>query len=454
MGLIVRLGGLGAAATLAMGATTAIDMPGYPDTKEVSHTDTYHGVKVEDPYRWLEQDVRESADVREWVEAQNEVTFAYLESLPQRDRIERRLTELWDYEKYGVPFEEGGRYFFFRNDGLQNQSVLHTQASLDAEPEMLIDPNTWSEDGTIALSGVGVSEDGRHLAYGIQDGGTDWRTWRVMDLKSRKLLDDELRWLKFTDVSWSKDGKGFYYSRYPAPDADEKFQSLNLNHTVYFHRLGTPQAEDPLVHATPEHPKWGHAAEVTDGGKYLVITSWVGTDDRYRIAWKDLTKPEAETVTLIDKFEHDYTLAGSEGDVLYFRTNKDAPMGRLVAIDPNGPDPEHWREVVPEQEHVLESAELIGGYLVAQYLRNAHAEVRIYDTRGKLVRTVELPGIGAVEGFEGEADDPETFYSYSSFNTPPTTYRYDVSSGRSTVLHRPDVGFDPDDYAVEQTFCR
>ncbi|MGH8495823.1 MAG: prolyl oligopeptidase family serine peptidase [Gammaproteobacteria bacterium] len=452
--MILRLGAFCATATFVTAGATAADTPDYPHTKEVSQVDTYHGVEVEDPYRWLEQDVRESTAVREWVEAQNEVTFAWLESLPQRDRIERRLTELWDYEKFDVPFEEGGRYFFFRNDGLQNQSVLYTQASLDAEPEMLIDPNTWSEDGTIALSGVAVSEDARYLAYGIQDGGTDWRIWRVMDLKARKLLDDELRWLKFTNVDWSKDGSGFYYSRYPATGAGAKFQSLNLDQKVYHHRLGTPQSEDRLVHATPEHPKWSHGAQVTEDGKYLVITSSVGTDERYRVAWKDLTKPDAKTVTLIDKFEHDYTLAGSEGDVLYFRTNRDAPLGRLVAIDLNEPDPEDWREVVPEQEHVLESAELIGGHLVAQYLRDAHAEVKVYDTRGKLVRTVELPGIGAVEGFEGEADDPETFYSYSSFNTPPTTYRYDVSSGKSTVLHRPEVRFDPDDYAVEQTFCR
>lgn len=453
MRITMRLTMLGTAAALATGAIAANEAPDYPDTKEVQQTDTYHGVKVEDPYRWLEQDVRESGAVRDWVEAQNEVTFDYLESMPQRNRIEQRLTELWDYEKYGVPFKEGGRYFFFLNDGLQNQSVLYTQASLDAEPEMLIDPNTWSDDGTVALAGVAVSDDARYLAYGIQDGGTDWRTWRVMDLKTRKLLGDELEWLKFTDATWSKDGKGFYYSRYPAPDSGDKFQSLNHNHTMYFHQVGTPQTDDKLVFATPEHPQWSHGAQVTEDGKYLILTTWVGTDDRYRVAYKDLSQPDAKPVTLIDKFEHDYSLAGSEGDVLYFRTNRNAPMGRLVAIDLSQPDTEDWREVVPEQEHVLVSAELIGGHLVAQYLRDAHAEVRVHDTRAKLIRTVELPGVGSVEGFEGEAEDPETFYVYSSFNAPPTIYRYDVRTGKSTVLHSPAVDFDSDDYVVEQTFC-
>jgi prolyl oligopeptidase len=439
---------------LAGAALADGDMPDYPETRRVGHTDTYHGVKVADPYRWLEQDVRESDAVREWVEAQNEVTFAYLESLPAREGIEKRLTELWDYERYGVPFKEGGRYFFFLNDGLQNQSVLYTQASLDAEPEVLIDPNTWSKDGTVALADVAVSDDASHLAYGIQDGGTDWRTWRVMNLETRKLLDDELQWLKFTDASWSKDGRGFYYSRYPAPDADDKFQSLNHNHTVYFHRIDTPQSEDVLVHATPEHPDWGHAGQVTEDGKYLVVTTWVGTDDRYRIAYRDLSRPDAKTVTLIDKFENDYTLAGNDGDVLYFRTNRDAPKGRLVAIDLARPDPTDWREVIPEAEHVLEEATLVGGHIVASYLRDARTEVRVHDPRGRLVRTVELPGIGTAEGFGGKFSDPETFYSYSSFNMPPTVYRYDVRTGESAVLKKSDVDFDPADYIVEQTFCR
>ncbi|CAN5144469.1 prolyl oligopeptidase family serine peptidase [soil metagenome] len=445
---------MGIVSASAVATTADPETSVYPDTREVEQIDTYHGIEVADPYRWLEQDVRESEAVREWVEAQNRITFDFLAALPQRERIEKRLTELWDYEKYGVPLKKGGRYFYFKNDGLQNQSVLYTQASLDAEPEVVIDPNTWSEDGTIALSGVAVSDDARYVAYGIQDGGTDWRTWRFTDLKTGKLLDDELEWLKFTDVTWSKDGSGVWYSRYPAPDPDDRFQSLNHDHTVYFHRLGTPQAKDRLVHATPEHPNWSHGAQITEDGKYLIITTSVGTDDRYRIAYRDLTKPDPETVTLIDKFEHDYALAGSDGDVLFFRTNRDAPMGRLVAIDLNEPSPEDWREIIPEQAHVLNDVELVGGHFVAEYLRDAQSEVRVHDRCGELVRTVALPGIGTAEGFEGEAEDPETFYVWSSFTTPPTVYRYDVSSGKSTMLHRPEVQFDPDEYVVQQKFCR
>ncbi len=425
----------------------------YPPTAKVEQSDTYHGVKVADPYRWLEDDVRESKAVSDWVAAQNSVTFKYLEQIPQRDAIKQRISTLWDYEKYGVPFKEGGRYFMFKNDGLQNHAVLYTQPTLDAPAEVLLDPNSWSDDGTVALAGVSVSPDGHYLAYGIQEGGSDWSTWKVLDIKTRKLLSDELQWLKFTNTAWNKDGKGFYYSRYPAPTAKQKFQSLNLNHQVFYHKVGTDQAEDSLVYNAPDHPKWSLGAEVTEDGKYLLIYASEGTDARYRIVYKDLSKQDARAVTLIDEFKHDYQLAGSDGKVLYFVTTNGAPKGRLVAINLDKPAADQWRELVPEGKHVLQGAALVGGKFVANYLRDAHSDIKILNADGSLLRTAKLPGLGAVSGFGGKADDPETFYAYSSFNAPGVIYRYDVVTGKSNVLYAAKVDFTPEDYVVKQIFC-
>lgn len=456
--------GITTAALLAL-TLSACDMVGdedaagkfdYPQTATVDHMDDYHGTMVADPYRWLEDDVRESDDVHQWVEAQNAVSFSYLEKLPARASIEERLTELWNYERIGTPFKEGGRYFYFRNDGLQNQSVLFSQESLAHRAQVLIDPNGWSEDGTIALSGVSVSPDGKYLAYGIQDGGSDWRTWKVLDIESGEDTGNALSWLKFTSTSWAKDSTGFYYSRYQRPEEGEEFQSLNTNMKVYFHRLGTPQSEDELVYERPDHPDWGFQAEVTEDGRYLLITVWLGTDDRYQIVYKDLQIDDAQTenqpVTLIGAFENDYSLAGNDGSILYFRTNRNAPKGRLIAIDLDNPGEESWTEIVPESENVLTAANLVGGRFVAEYLKDARSEVLVYDLDGALVSTVGLPGIGSADGFEGKASDPETFYTFSSYNAPGTIYRYDVATGESTVFRQAEVDFDPADYVVKQVF--
>ena len=306
----------------------------YPDTVRIDHTDTYHGTDVADPYRWLEDDVRESEDVKNWVDSQNEVTFAYLDTIEERDLIHARLKKLWDYERYGLPHKEGGRYFYSFNDGLQNQNVIFTQETLGHEPQLLIDPNTWSDDGTVALGSYFPGPNGKLLAYLVQDGGSDWRVGHVMNIDSGEVLEDKLEWLKFTGLSWAHDGSGFYYSRFPATDDDEKFQSLNTNMSVYFHRIGEAQADDALVFATPDDPEHGHGAQITEDGKYLVITTWVGTDDRYQITYQDLQSEGAEPVVLIEGFDYDYTLAGSIGSELFFRTNNDAPRGRLVAALP------------------------------------------------------------------------------------------------------------------------
>ena len=424
----------------------------YPETVKTDHTDTYHGTVVPDPYRWLEDDVRESEDVADWVERQNTVTFGYLESIEERERIEARLRELWDYERYGLPRREGGRYFFEYNDGLQNQDVLYVQEELDGEPRLLLDPNAWADDATVALASWFPSPDGKRLAYLEQDGGSDWRIARVLDVDSGELLEDRLEWLKFTGLAWAKDGSGFYYSRYPEVPEDAKFQSLNTNQAVYFHRLGDPQADDTLVYARPDQPSWGFGAQVTDDGRYLVITVWQGTDDRYQIAVRDLAREDGEVEMLIEGFEHDYSLAGNRGSELFFRTSRDAPRGRLIAIDLDRPEPAEWREIIPQTEQVLTQVEHVGGQFVAEYMQDAWSLVKRFDLDGKHLGDVDLPGIGSAGGFFGDPDDTETFYTYSSFDTPPTINRLDLETGESTVFKAPEVAFDPRQYVVEQVF--
>jgi prolyl oligopeptidase len=424
----------------------------YPETATVDHVDSYHGTDIADPYRWLEEDVRESERVKDWVDAQNAVTFAYLEEIPERDLIAERMRELWNYERFGRPNKEGNRYYYSYNNGLQNQDVIYAQGSLDDEPMLLIDPNEWSDDGTVALASYFPSPDGRHVAYLVQDGGSDWRIARVIKADTGEALEDELEWLKFTGLSWAADGSGFYYSRYPATSEDEKFQALNLNQAVYFHRLGTPQTEDALVYTDPDNPDWGYSATVSDDGRHLVITVWKGTDDRYQIIHQDLTDPDAEPAMIIEGFEYDYSLVGTIGDELYFRTNRDAPKNRLIAIDVNASSPDAWREIIPEAEDVLDGVSLVGGKIIADYMQDAQTVVKIFDLDGNQTGTVDLPGIGTAVGFAGKFDDPETFFSYTSFDTPTTVNRLDVETGEVTVFRKPEVAFDPDDYVVKQVF--
>ncbi len=424
----------------------------YPDTKMIDHVDEYFGVKVLDRFQWLENDVRESNEVRQWVAEQNKVTFAYLESLPYRDEIESRLTKLWDYEKFSTPFRVADQYYFSKNDGLQNHSVLYRMDTLDGEPELILDPNTWSDDGTVALGGLAFSDDGRYMAYGIQDGGSDWRTWRVKDFQTDQLLDEELKWLKFGGVSWLKDGSGFYYSRFPAPEEGEAFQSTNLNNKIYFHKVGTSQDDDVLVHADPEHPDWGFIPTVTEDGDYLVITVWKGTDDRYQIYYRSLTDPDAELVKLIDNFDNEYSFIENYGSTFYFKTKRDAPNGKIIAINVYHPEPENWKTIVPEAEQALTGVSLVNHTLICEYLKDAVTQIKMYNREGVFVREVELPGIGSAGGFGGKKIHTETFYSFSSFATPPSIYRYDMVTGDSTLMRQADVDFDPADFQVKQVF--
>ncbi len=424
----------------------------YPVTDTVDHVDNYHGTSVPDPYRWLEDDVRESEAVSSWVGDQNKVTFAYLDTIPERANIKKRMKELWDYERYSMPEKEGGRYFYSYNNGLQNQDVIYMQKALDAEPELLIDPNTWSEDGTVALASYFPSPDGSHLAYLVQDGGSDWRMGKVINVETGKQLDDQLDWLKFTNLSWAGDSSGFYYSRYPQEKDADKFQSLNKNMTVLFHQLGTSQDLDRVVYARPDFPDWGPRGIVTDDGKHLIIVISVGTDDRYSIVHLDLTDPSAEPEMIIEGFDYDYTLVGNIGNVLYFRTNDGAPRNRLITINVNQPGRENWREVIAETEDVLDGVSMVGGKIIASYMQDAKSIVKIMDMEGKETGAVQLPGIGSASGFQGKMDDPETFFSFSSFNSPTEISRFDVSTGEVEVFKAPDVAMNPEDYVVKQVF--
>ena len=450
---------LRALACLALAATSCPALFGqeaklkYPATKKVEQTDTYHGTAVADPYRWLEDDVRKSTAVADWVAEQNKVTDAYLAKLPERDAIKKRITELWNYEKISAPSKTGGKYFFSRNDGLQNQNVLYVQDALDAVPRLLLDPNTLTKDGTVALAGFVPSDDAKYAAYGLADAGSDWNTWKVLDIATGKTLADDLRWIKFSSVSWTADSKGFFYSRFPEPKAGETFQSLNLNMKLYYHRLGSPQADDVLVYHRPDQPKWGVGGGVTDDGRYLVISLNDGTTSRKsRVLVRDLLEPLGLATELIDNHDNKWTLVGNAGPVMYMMTDWNAPKMQLVAVDLRKPDPKDWKTVVPEAKEKLESVSLVANLFVCSYLQDAKTAVKIHDTDGKFVRDVQLPGIGTAGGFSGKPSDTETFYTFSSFATPPTVFRYDLITGQSKLLRQAKVKFDPSQYEVKQVF--
>jgi prolyl oligopeptidase len=441
------------AGVLLMATLAAADgLLKYPPAKKVDQVDVFHGVKVEDPYRWLEEDVRKSSEVRQWVDAEAKLTEEYLSAIPERSRIKKRLTELWDYAKFTPPSQVAGKYFFRKNDGLQNQSVLYVMDSRDAEPRVLIDPNSWSKDGTIALGNTAVSPDAKYLAYAVSEAGSDWETYKVLDVTTAKPLADELKWVKFSTAAWTGDSRGFFYGRYPEPKPGAEFQSLNLNQQVYYHRIGTPQADDVLAYKRPDHPDWGFNLGVTDDGRYLVITIWKGTDDRFRITYRDLSEPYAQPVDLIEEFENDYTFIDNDGPVFYFRTDLDAPNGRVIAIDTRKPGRKEWKEIIPEAKEKLESVSMVGNQLIANYLKDAHSQVKLFSPEGKPVRELELPGIGTASGFSGKRTDTETFYLFSSYATPPSIYRYDLIAGKSELWKRAPVKFNPDDYEVKQVF--
>jgi len=425
-----------------------------PKTKTVDVVDDYHGTKVADPYRWLE-DV-DAADTKAWVEAQNCVSFGFLERIPERKAIEARLTKVWDYPKFGVPYKEGGRYFFSKNDGLQNQSVLYTQRSLDDEPAVLLDPNALSEDGTVALSATAVSPDGKYLAYSTSASGSDWQEFRVRDIATGRDLPDQLRWVKFSGASWTKDGRGFFYSRYDEP-AGNALQSVNKNQKLYYHVVGTDQAADRLVFAQPEHPDRGVSAVVSEDGRYVALVVWLGTDRRNRVYYMDLGDPrapnlDAPVVKLLDEFDAGYNPVGNDGPVLYLWTDLDAPRGRLIAVDTRRPERAGWRTVIPQGRDVLTGVSLIHGTFVAEYLQDAHSALRLFAKDGTPRGEIGLPTLGSVGGVSGKPDDPEMFFAFTSYLYPTTIYRRDMASGVTEAFQAPTLDFDVSGYETRQVF--
>ncbi len=422
----------------------------YPDARKADVVDDYHGIKVADPYRWLEDP--DSPETRAWVEAENKVTGAYLDAIPARSALKERLTRLWNYEKFSPPRKEGARYFYSRNTGLQNQSVVYSTDALDGEPRLLIDPNTLSPDGTVALSGVSYSDDGALMAYGIAAAGSDWTEWKVRDVSTGKDLEDHLRWIKFSGADWTKDGKGFFYGRFPEPEAGASLKAPNYYQKLYYHKLGTPQSDDVLVYERPDHKEWQFGAEVTEDGRYLVLSISKGTDRKNRVLYKDLTSPQDQPTELIDNFDAEYSFIDHEGPVFWFKTNKDAPLGKVVAIDTSSPAPRELKTLIPEAAETLQSVSLVDNTLIASYLKDAHTQVKMFDVAGKFVRELKLPGLGTANGFGGKRRDTETFYTFTSFTSPPTIYRYDMKTGEGTVFRRPKVDFNPDDYETTQVF--
>ena len=422
----------------------------YPTAPKANVDDDYHGERVADPFRPLEE--LDSTATREWIDAQNKLTYSYLEAIPARRVFKERLTKLWNYEKFGVPQKEGSRYFFTRNSGLQNQSVLYTTESLAAPPRELLDPNTLSKDGTVALAGTSISDDGKLIAYGLAEAGSDWNLWRVRDVATGRDLGDRLKWIKFSGAAWTKDGKGFYYSRFPEPAAGADLKEANYFQKLYYHRVGDSQDRDELVYERPDQKKWQFHATVSDDGAKLIVTISQGTDDKYKILVRDLTDPAGRLVELVGNFDYDYTFLDNDGPILWFRTNQNAPRGRVIAIDSRDPAPERFKEIIPQTEDTLDKVSVTGDRFIAVYLKDAHSVVRFHRLDGSLDQELPLPGLGTATGFGGKRKDTETFYALNSFTAPTTIYRYDFTNGTNEIFRRPAVDFDPSRYETKQVF--
>lgn len=426
-----------------------INLP-YPPAPRQDLIETLHGVPVADPYRRLED--LDAPETRAWIEAENALTFGFLDRIPARESIRARLEALWDYEKFGVPAKRGERYFFARQAGLQNQAVLYWLDTLDGEPRLLLDPNTLSADGTVALTGYNVSRDGRRLAYGLSAAGSDWQEWRVRDVDTGEDFDDQLNWVKFSSASWTPDGAGFYYSRYDPPAAGDTFKGTNYYQKLYYHRVGTLQTDDEMVYTRPDRKEWGFGGEVTEDGRYLVISVWKGTHRENGVFYRDLLAPDAPTVELLVDFDAHYGFIGNDGPVFYFLTDRDAPCLRVIAIDITNPAPGEWRTLIPESADALQDVGLVGDLFIASYLHDAHSSVRVFALDGQPAGEIALPGLGTASGFRGRRADRETFYFFTSFSMPGTVYRYDLDTGDSTVFRAPQLRFNPADFVTEQVF--
>ncbi len=419
----------------------------YPETRMDDVVDDYFGVEVADPFRWLENDT--SAETKKWVEAQNEVTFGYLERIPFRDKIKERLTEIWDYPRYSTPFWQGDHYFFFKNEGMQDHSVLYVREGIEGEPRVLIDPNEMSEDGTISLTRLGISNDGKYMAYGISRGGSDWNEIFVMNVETGEKLDDHIKWVKFSGISW--EGEGFYYSRYDEPKPGEALSGTNENHKVFYHKLGTSQEEDELIYANPEYPRRNYSAVTTEDEKFLILYESETTSGN-AIHVKNLTRPGSRFQNIIQGFDYNNSVIDHINGKMLVRTNHEASNYRLVLIDPANPAPHNWEEIIPESDNVLRSVSLIGGKMIVHYMEDAKSVAYIYSMDGEREQELQLPAIGSLGGFSGKKDENVAFFTFTSFTYPTSIFKFDVSENSYESYFVPEIDFDIENYETKQVF--
>ncbi|MEG8946918.1 prolyl oligopeptidase family serine peptidase [Rosettibacter firmus] len=419
----------------------------YPPAKKISHIDNYHGTNVEDPYRWLED--LNSEETKEWIKAQNELTNSYFSNIPFREKIKKRLTDLWNYERYTNPIKIGEYYIYSKNDGLQEQNVYYIQKGINGTPEVLIDPNKLSEDGSISLSGIYFSKDNKYLSYGISRGGSDWREFYVMDLSTKKLLSDKILWSKFTGNAWYKNG--FFYGRYDEPKKGEELKQSNQFQKVFYHKIGTSQSEDELVIEDRQHPKRLFEATVSDDEKYLIIYVAEGSSS-YNLLWYKNLSNNSSIIKLIDQFEAEYNFIDNINDKFLVLTNYEAPNNKLVLIDLKNPEKENWKTLIPESKNVIQNVAHVGDKLIVTYLEDAHSKISIFNEEGNYLYDIKLPTIGTVYGFSGKNNDTETFYTFTSFTYPPTIYRYDVINNKSELFKKSKVNFESENYEVHQVF--
>jgi prolyl oligopeptidase len=419
----------------------------YPATDKVDQVDEYFGTMVADPYRWLEDD--NSDKTAEWVKAQNEVTEAYLAAIPYRDQLRERLTKIWNYPKYGVPYKDSKYYLFYKNDGLQNQSVLYIMDGIDAEPRVLLDPNTMSEDGTVALAGTDISKDGKYLAYKIARAGSDWNEIFVMDLESGETLDDHIEWVKFSGISWKDDG--FYYGSYDPPAEGEELSDKNENHKIYYHKIGTPQEEDILVYENQEFPMRNYYAGTTEDERFLLIYESESTSGN-SLYFKDMKKNKPGFTQLAEGFEYDYGVVDNIGDKLLITTNDGAPRNQLYLVNTEKPEKENWTVIIPEKEEVLDGVRLIGDMIMAEYMRDAHSIAQLFTLNGEYVRDIELPTLGTLAGFSSDKGEDIAFYGFTSFTFPSAIYKYDLRNNSSELYRESEIDFDAEKYETKQVF--
>ena len=422
----------------------------YPAARQDNIVDNYGDIEVKDPYRWLEDP--NSEESKNWIVSQNKLTFNYLNSIPAKGKIKKRISQIWNYEQYDIPFKKGSRYFYFKNDGLQNQDVLYSLKSLKERPKTLIDPNTFSDDASISLTNISVSNDGNFIAYEISKSGSDWREWQIRNIETGQDLSERIKWVKFSDVSWTQDNQGFFYSRYNQPNETTKLEEINFYHKLYYHRLGTDQSEDILIYERPDRKEWVFSGKVSDDGHYLIIRIGSGTDSRNLIFYKDLNQPNGKIIELINLFEANYSFVDNDGDTLWFHTDLNASKGRLIAIDLKKPQKENWQEKIPEAAETIRSINSVNNKFIVSYLKDARSLIKIFNLDGSFIKKLELPAIGTTNGFAGQKNEQETFYSFTSFTTPPTIYHWNLETNQTEIFCQPKVEFNPEDYEVKQIF--